>query len=187
MSKEHDRFNECLEEAVEGFIEHHANQFEKGLKLCESPIEKILLADLMFCGFGYGWPPHPVYKSDETINVSRTAGAISPQYPVGRYHVDFAVFVENFHGDILRIAVECDGHDFHEKTKAQAARDKKRDRFLQTEGWRVLRFTGSEIFNRSAECACEVDDLAFAWIEETIQQPIAKAGTGKGRGKRKGK
>lgn len=30
-----------------------------------------------------------------------------------------------------QVVVECDGHEFHERTKAQAARDRERDRGLQ--------------------------------------------------------
>ena len=65
-----------------------------------------------------------------------------PQVQVGRYRVDFMVrfFDEKF-------IVECDGHDFHERTKQQAQHDKQRDRFLQAEGFKVFRFTGSEIWS----------------------------------------
>ena len=52
------------------------------------------------------------------------------------------------------IAVECDGHEFHEKTKQQAARDKARDRD---------RFTGSEIWKDPGACADEV--LVHLWGE----------------------
>lgn len=65
---------------------------------------------------------------------------------------------------IINILVECDGHDFHEKTKEQAARDKKRDRSFAREGLTVLRFTGSEIFNNPEGCAREVSDLVKARI-----------------------
>jgi len=77
---------------------------------------------------------------------------IRPQFPIGRYRADFAVL----HKPDRRIVVECDGHDFHEKTKKQAAHDKKRDRFLQGEGWPVLRFTGQEIVTDVEACATEV-------------------------------
>ena len=33
--------------------------------------------------------------------------------------------------------MECDGHDFHERTKEQASSDKKRDRSLQAAGFLV--------------------------------------------------
>lgn len=53
------------------------------------------------------------------------------------------------------IAVECDGHEFHDKTKEQAQRDKARDRFLVTAGVKVMRFTGSEIWRDPTACALE--------------------------------
>jgi very-short-patch-repair endonuclease len=56
----------------------------------------------------------------------------------------------------LRIVIEIDGHDFHEKTKEQALRDKSRDRLMAREGYVVMRFTGSEIFNDPQNAAAEV-------------------------------
>ena len=52
--------------------------------------------------------------------------------------------------------MECDGHDFHERTKAQAAHDKTRDRALQARGLKVLRYTGSEIWADPFGCALDV-------------------------------
>jgi hypothetical protein len=66
------------------------------------------------------------------------------------------------------IIIECDGHDFHERTKAQAARDKKRDRILQSIGYNVFRFTGSEIYNDAITCAYEVFDS----IQKAIRKQV---------------
>jgi very-short-patch-repair endonuclease len=57
------------------------------------------------------------------------------------------------------IVVECDGHDFHERTKEQAQRDKSRDREMMAMGFRVIRFTGSEIHRHPQRCAKEIDSL----------------------------
>jgi very-short-patch-repair endonuclease len=54
---------------------------------------------------------------------------IVPQQPIGFYRVDFAIPAKE-----MRLVVEVDGHGFHEKTKEQAAKDKRRDRDLQQEG-----------------------------------------------------
>lgn len=45
-------------------------------------------------------------------------------------------------GDLL---IELDGHDFHERTKEQAVRDRRRDRWAQENRDPLLRFTGSEV------------------------------------------
>lgn len=58
-----------------------------------------------------------------------------------------------------KLAIELDGHDFHERTKEQATRDKSRDRTLLKFGWSTMRFTGSEVFRDPLTCACEGADL----------------------------
>lgn len=76
------------------------------------------------------------------------------QQQIGKYRVDFSITL----GD-KKVVVECDGHDFHERNKEQASRDKSRDRELVTLGYRVMRFTGSEIWANPFACASQV--LAF--------------------------
>lgn len=73
---------------------------------------------------------------------------------IERMRVDF-VFIS----PLARVAVELDGHDFHERTKEQAKRDKRRDRRLQVLGFRVLRFTGSEVYADPHRCVSEVLEL----------------------------
>lgn len=81
---------------------------------------------------------------------------VEQQVQIGPYRVDFLVT-----GSMPSTIVECDGHDWHERTKEQAARDKKRDRWLQAQGHRVFRFTGSEIHRRAIYCALESIHPAF--------------------------
>lgn len=52
--------------------------------------------------------------------------------------------------------IECDGHEFHEKTKGQVRKDRQRERHLMQLGYRVIRFSGSEIFENPDESALEV-------------------------------
>lgn len=145
-------------------------------ELCESPIEELMMAALQFCEFGYFRGPHPVEKisfddaKDVAFNMHHSMAKvmICPQYPVGAYRLDFAVFVMGFDHSIARLAVECDGHDFHEKTKQQAAKDKKRDRDLMLAGWRVFRFTGSEIYKDVGNCISYLDQFLYPFVESTI-------------------
>lgn len=87
---------------------------------------------------------------------------LSPQQEIKinerKYRVDFLLAPVMTEGNLLypNIVIECDGHDYHERTKEQAATDKSRDRALQKEGYRVVRFTGSEIVNNPKRCAWEV-------------------------------
>jgi very-short-patch-repair endonuclease len=97
--------------------------------------------------------------------IKRQEGAqgwrLTPQQRIGRYKADFVVegdFVFSLQPRIRfvgKIVIECDGHDHHEKTKEQAAHDKKRDRAMQALGFKVFRFTGSEIVRSSGRCVTE--------------------------------
>lgn len=69
---------------------------------------------------------------------------LEKQKKIGKYTVDFYLAFETDSG-LVEFVIECDGHEFHEKTKKQAQHDKKRDRFLTSEGYVVLRYTGYEI------------------------------------------
>lgn len=77
-------------------------------------------------------------------NVSKYV--LVPQYAIGNYKADF--WVKDT--DIL---IECDGYDYH-KTKEQMASDYERERFFVRNGYRVVRFTGSEI-NKDPDKCCD--------------------------------
>jgi protein containing DUF559 len=98
-----------------------------------TPIEKIMYAILTRVVDCF----NESYDSEIQIN-------FSPQEKIGCYRVDFVVEA-SFSDD--KVIIECDGHDFHEKTKQQAKHDKERDRYLISLGYKVLRYTGSEIYN----------------------------------------
>lgn len=105
-----------------------------------SPIEQLFLAAFL-----------PLWHQDE-----RFIG-IRAQVPIGNYRADFVVTVRgDDRAPDVNAVVECDGHDFHERTKDQASRDKKRDRFLVSQGYLVIRFTGSELWADPFACAYEV-------------------------------
>lgn len=78
----------------------------------------------------------------------------------------------------LSVLVECDGHDWHERTKEQAARDKKRDRTLALSGYHVLRFTGSEINKDPIACAKEVFEHLLARMDEEVARADEEGGGG---------
>jgi hypothetical protein len=73
--------------------------------------------------------------------------------PIGE--LDLAIFDQNN----LLVAVECDGHAFHERTHEQASRDKRRDRIATRLGVQAMRFTGTDVVRNSTECAQEVVDF----------------------------
>jgi very-short-patch-repair endonuclease len=86
--------------------------------------------------------------------------SICLQCSIAGARVDFVLRGGSQPGDeqlepLPQVIVECDGHDFHERTKEQAKRDRSRDRAFQNLGYKVFRYTGSEIFNDPFSCARE--------------------------------
>jgi hypothetical protein len=90
------------------------------------------------------------------------------------YRLDFTLTPEGplcFRGAQLglypqKIAIELDGHDFHERTKEQVAYRNQRDRDLLAAGWKVLHFSGSEIHRRPDECVREAFGIGMSAYDE---------------------
>lgn len=77
------------------------------------------------------------------------------------------------HGCPMRIAVELDGHEFHERTKEQVALRDRRDRVLQQHGWVVFHISGSELVRTNVEAIKEVWLCAKAQLRR-IREAVAK-------------
>jgi hypothetical protein len=78
------------------------------------------------------------------------------------------VSVESYRLDLLLetpnglVAIECDGHEWHDRTKQQAAYDRSRDRTLLAADIPTIRFTGSEIHHSIERCVADVFAVARA-------------------------
>lgn len=132
------------------------------LDACESPIEQLVALGFVSRWFRRMREAEPRRTDDVFYVRGDTFFAVLPdgvgsywwirqQVAAGAYRLDFAVeqftvVDELWSGSHRRIAIECDGHDFHDRTREQAERDKSRDRELAALGWTVLRFTGREIY-----------------------------------------
>jgi len=86
-----------------------------------------------------------------------------------RHRFDFALrLTSSVAGRIERVTrldVECDGAEFHE-----AERDAMRDSILFDEGWRVLRFTGKQIYANAAACA-EATIVELERLHASVNEP----------------
>jgi very-short-patch-repair endonuclease len=156
--------NAILAESAALALERHPGC---NIKRCESPIEELLFTALWSRG---DWR-RLLYASafDDVATAARYAGLepgmpiMSPQVRVGDYRADFLVSVVPYEGDKpIHFVIECDGHDFHERTKEQAARDKLRDREMLAGGFNVIRFTGAEIWANPGDCADQVLEIVYA-------------------------
>lgn len=147
------------------FIEHSAT---------ESPIERLMVGALhSACVMRWMQPVRPMIcpAGRQDVDLASAPGTtpygrpehglllIVPQFVMSGYRLDALLVGEETprDGETRRIVVgiECDGHAFHERTKEQAERDKRRDRTIQLAGVPVLRFTGTEIWRDAIRCAHE--------------------------------
>jgi very-short-patch-repair endonuclease len=73
---------------------------------------------------------------------------------IGSYRPDFVASIAC--GDYsCSVIVECDGHEFHDRTKDQVSKDKARDRQLLAFA-PTMRFSGSDIYRDAYQCWVEV-------------------------------
>lgn len=82
---------------------------------------------------------------------------IVPQVSIGKYRVDFLCSYIRSPDDVpKRVVVECDGHNFHDRSEPDRRYEKERDRFIQKQEFKIFRYTGSEILKEPFRCASEV-------------------------------
>lgn len=133
------------------------------LDLCESPIERKLLIPMLFWDYFRVKVISPTpYGSTYTDRLDwRSTVFIEPQAKIGRHRVDFLIAPTTGEQDGKRLVIECDGHDYHERTKEQARKDRSRDRELTGLGYLVFRYTGSEIHADPRRCAGDIEFVAL--------------------------
>jgi very-short-patch-repair endonuclease len=73
------------------------------------------------------------------------------QFDIGPYKIDMAF-------PIARLAVECDGAEYHRANMVQFERDQKRDKYLARKGWRTLRIEGIAIRRDINFCIKKIKD-----------------------------
>lgn len=111
------------------------------------------------------WNAHnPYWKADWNGPVQKRFIGLVPQYPInrGQYRLDFAVTYGGVDG-CVRIAIELDGFDSHHTTD-QIAHDHRRQREIESLGWKVIRFGGKEVHQNAEGCVIEARRI----IEDVI-------------------
>lgn len=120
---------------------------------CESPIEKLLLAPLMFI------QPMCLHGRYEGPADREREARLFAQYPVGGRRLDFAYIVtpmaETWE---IRVGVECDGYAFHSSVEQRANDNSRTIEVVEEDGFNILRFTGKQITDDPRRCAQDVAD-----------------------------
>lgn len=144
-----------------------------GLIICAR--DQFMKVDIKFGPPNLPFSEHRCRLSLSTKDLWRDCLEIEPQARLCGFRVDFMLTftgerlaprsqgddgAKSWHHELQpiqkKMIVECDGHDFHEKTKEQAKRDKLRDRILQSLGFPVYHYTGSEIWDDAFGAAAQV-------------------------------
>lgn len=141
-------------EKIQNFIMEWGDDYNS----CKSPIEKIF-----FLSFN-------LVKTirDNELPENYVALSAYPQYEIEtndkKFIVDFDVILEcqDYYKELI---VECDGHDFHEKTKKQVIHDNEREYAIKMSGYDILRFSGSQIYNNPFKVANDVFDYLLIMKE----------------------
>lgn len=151
-----DRIWKCLTKRFHDY----EDLIKRSAAYCESPIEEDLLAALLTEDSAFYYegdpvliPPGQPFPLPDPDNTPASRFIVAPQFKVGDYRIDIACA---FTWTGKRVAVECDGYDFHQKTKEQVENDTARDRALLAAGWPVMRFPGSAIHKDAFDCAAQV-------------------------------
>lgn len=121
------------------------NQFERALAFYREVNPKILEGERNEWAIDpYAWDEFGIRMTPIEAwlwgDIRQANVVMYPQYPVGRYFVDFA-------NPVARVAFECDGAAFHQDKE----KDARRQAEIEDMGWTVYRFTGSE-------CRTEFDE-----------------------------
>lgn len=153
-----DKCVSCVREEIDRLVDNYKYELYLTLYECESPIEQLMAINLhlienkfgnLLCNIEVlGLTPQTIIKVDNK-----------------NYRVDFLMEIafkyNQEYEDLISIVIECDGYDFHQKTKEQVQKDYERDRLLQMEGYYVLRFSGSEIYNDLAKCNHKITSFIY--------------------------
>lgn len=159
---------------LEQLFEHHSGDWEWLMDSApgDSKIEKLLFralavkADSGACEFDELLVARDADDEqrlkNETSHQASLRMIVRPQAEVGGRRVDFLISVFDYRGEPRwrSLIIECDGHNYHERTKEQAARDRRKDRAATLHGYDFFRFTGSEIWRDPWGCATQIGEWA---------------------------
>lgn len=163
-----DNFEDFISGNYEEWLDKRINTFLIGSKVdndcyldqslidCESQIEQLLaieLASINLEGISMFNPFIDVVGIDKQKDIS---------IKNKKYRVDFLIPVIYKNQENISFVVECDGYEFHQKTKQQVERDNQRQRDLQEAGYEVIRFSGTEIYHKPYQCAISVKNIILS-------------------------
>lgn len=131
----------------------------------ESPIEKLFYFAFSLYRFVKGNADREFEKYlciESQYEIQRTTGK--------KYFADFYLTHEYMESEKHGLIIECDGHDFHEKTKQQVVYRNNRDLELKKMGYDILHFSGSQIYQNPIKCASDVYNYFREYADINMEQ-----------------
>lgn len=161
-----DSVNEYLEYAIHEVTDSLVGGCKSvySITKCGSPVEQLFY-------IAANQQKESIYQEID----SKYLYSIQPQYKVGKFRVDFMAEIFEIGPcwepvPLVRVFIEVDGHEFHEKTKQQVAKDKKRDRELSTKCDALLKFSGSEVYKKPYLAARDLEQTLIAKYKEKLSR-----------------
>lgn len=163
-----DNFEDFLEDNNKNWLVDRISTFYLGLLTdkfdaineslidCESPMEQLLSMELASAGL------ESILFYNPFIDVLAIEKQVEIKTKNKKYRVDFLIPVIYKNQEPINFIIECDGHEFHQKTKKQVEEDNERQRDLQEAGYEVIRFSGTEIYHRPGKCAWEIKNIILS-------------------------
>ncbi len=148
-------------QGIEALEETAVAQFSKGTMLCESPIERSMLAGLITGNWtGFESIPPLVHdgRSSSTEMLPEADIVIVPQMAFLRFRLDFGVVAMREGGRRI-VAVECDGAAYHR----DADLERYRVNYLKSWGIPVFKFSGKLLHEDAIEAADVVINAICRW------------------------
>lgn len=135
------------------------DEFNKGASLCESPIERMVLAALVNADWhSFLTIPPRVHNSKTDPSLPEGDIVIVPQMAFLRYRIDFGLVVD-IAGHRRIIGIECDGADYHR----DAVRERSRDFYLSSWDIPLFHLTGADINKNAALLVDEINAHIEEW------------------------
>jgi len=173
MDKIPENVNTFLDECANKIGKREADYFSfkafSSLREVESPIEALFLIAFKYL----------LYLNKNCLNIEKIyiqdekhyfkMCGIIPQQKIENYRCDFFVqFQDDYTKKYKKAIVECDSQQWHERTEKERRYEKRRDRILQSKGFKVFRYTGAEIVNSPIGCAREILSYLTEIKEENL-------------------
>jgi very-short-patch-repair endonuclease len=157
----YEKLDEKSKELIREAIERKKFELMDCLVDCESPIEMILSIAIYETN---------VYMTGALLGIDVLGIDRQIDITIGKtkYRADFLITVlygKEESRNVREFIIECDGHEFHEKTKEQVIKNNIRQRKLTNAGYVVLNFSGSEIYNEPYKCVREIKDAILSRLK----------------------